>query len=92
LLEGALELAAAGLLTSGDKTNREYVGDDVGIGESVDKDLLKLLFDPQTAGGMLIAMSEDKANRLLTQLHENYPQAAIIGQVSKRSRYSIIVN
>ncbi len=31
LLDGALDLATAGMLTSGDKTNREYVGDDVGF-------------------------------------------------------------
>ena len=54
LLDGALELAAAGMLTSGDKTNREYVGEDIEIDETVDKNLVKLLFDPQTAGGMLI--------------------------------------
>ncbi|MGH9907023.1 MAG: selenide, water dikinase SelD, partial [Pyrinomonadaceae bacterium] len=37
LLDGALELAAAGMLTSGDKTNREYVSEDVEIGGSVSK-------------------------------------------------------
>jgi len=51
LLEGALDLAAAGMLTSGDKTNREYVGLDIEIAGSADENLLKLLFDPQTAGG-----------------------------------------
>ena len=38
LLDGALELAAAGMLTSGDKTNREYVGDDIEIDESVEQE------------------------------------------------------
>ncbi len=61
LLEGALELASQGMLTSGDKTNREYVSTDVEIAPSVDPNLVKLLFDPQTAGGMLIAIPEDKA-------------------------------
>ena len=51
LIEGALELATAGMLTSGDKTTREYIGEDIEIGESVEKNLDKLLFDPQTAGG-----------------------------------------
>src|SRR6185503_11764297 len=50
LLEGAMELASEGMLTSGDKTNREYVGADVEIGAGVDANLVKLLFDPQTAG------------------------------------------
>src|SRR5262249_38056656 len=59
LLDGAMELAHAGMLTSGDKTNREYVGDDVEITPTVDSNLVRLLFDPQTAGGMLIAVAEN---------------------------------
>ena len=81
LLEGALELASAGMLTSGDKTNREYVGAHVEIDPAVDKDLVKLLFDPQTAGGMLIAIADEKAAALLATLHQNYPSAQIIGRV-----------
>ena len=81
LLEGAMELAAAGMLTSADKTNRDYVGQDIEIDESVSQDLLKLLFDPQTAGGMLIAIPEQKAKLLLSRLLEQYPAAKIIGRV-----------
>jgi selenide,water dikinase len=92
LLDGAQELAAEGMLTSGDKTNREYVGADIEIAPSVDVNLLKLLFDPQTAGGMLIAVSEDKAEALLRTLREKYPRAQIIGRVSPRGSRSIVVS
>jgi selenide,water dikinase len=61
LLDGALELAAMGMLTSGDKTNRDYVGQDVEITESVSKEMEHLLFDPQTAGGMLMAVEPKTA-------------------------------
>ena len=91
LLEGALELAAAGILTSGDKTNREYVSDDVEIDESVEKDLVKLLYDPQTAGGMLISISADRATDLLARLRENYQQANIIGRVVEPIGQAIVV-
>ena len=91
LLDGALELATAGMLTSGDKTNREYVGEDVEVSPNVNVELMKLLFDPQTAGGMLIAISEDKAEELLRTLRKNYPQAAIIGRVSPRGSHSVVV-
>ena len=91
LLEGALELAAAGMLTSGDKTNREYVGDDIRISESVDKNLLRLLFDPQTAGGMLMSVAADDARTLLARLRENYPQANPIGRVRELAGRSIMV-
>lgn len=92
LLEGALELASEGMLTSGDKTNREYVGAAVEIGETVDANLVKLLFDPQTAGGMLIAVAENRAEALLATLQKNYPQARAIGRVLPASLRSIVVN
>jgi selenide,water dikinase len=91
LLGGALQLATEGMLTSGDKTNREYVGPDVEIEPSVDGNLVKLLYDPQTAGGMLIAIAEDKAEALLSSLRTNYPNARIIGRVVPPGSRSIIV-
>ncbi|HEX2269922.1 MAG TPA: selenide, water dikinase SelD, partial [Pyrinomonadaceae bacterium] len=92
LLDGALELATAGMLTSGDKSNREYVGDAVGFAESVDKNLIRLMFDPQTAGGMLISIAESEAEALLARLRDNYPNARIIGRVHPQGPLSIIVS
>jgi len=91
LLDGAFDLAAAGMLTSGDKTNREYLGGDVEVAPSVDANLVRLLFDPQTAGGMLISISEEKAAALLNTLRDHYPQAQIIGKVKPRGSHSLIV-
>jgi selenide, water dikinase len=91
VLDGALQLAATGMLTSGDKTNREYIGADIEIDEGVDKNLVKLLFDPQTAGGMLIAVSPDRAEDLLERLRENYFGARIIGRAVTKGSHSIII-
>jgi selenide,water dikinase len=91
LIAGALELAAQGLLTSGDKSNRRYVGDDIEIGVEVSKPLASLFFDPQTAGGLLIAIEEARADALLARLREVYADAARIGRVSERGAHSIIV-
>ena len=91
LLEGAIDMASEGFLTSGDKSNREYVGSDVKVDESVDPNLVKLLFDPQTAGGMLIAITPDRAGNLLERLRENYPHAAVIGRVCPREAASVTV-
>jgi selenide,water dikinase len=91
LLDGAFELASAGMLTSGNKTNREYVGADVEIGPSVDENLLRLLFDPQTAGGMLISIAEHKAQAMLATLSKTYPHARRIGRILPRGSRSIIV-
>jgi len=91
LINGALELAAAGLMTGADKTNREYVGDDVSIAEGLDPNLVKLFYDPQTAGGLLLAISEGMAGDLLSVLRPNYPQAKIVGRVSERGRKAIVI-
>ena len=91
LINGALELAASGSLTGADKTNREYVGEDVGVASTVDPHLMKLFYDPQTAGGLLLAISAEKANDLLEVLRENYPRAKIIGQVTEQGARAILV-
>jgi selenide,water dikinase len=87
LIPGALTLAAEGLLTSGDKSNRQYVGEEVSLGRGVGKELASLLFDPQTAGGLLISIEETRAAALLGALRETYPDAACIGRaVERRAR------
>jgi selenide, water dikinase len=92
LIDGALELAAAGLLTSGDKSNRRYVGEDVTISEGVSRELNSLLFDPQTAGGLLISAAEERAEELLARLRETYPDASRIGRVRERGARLIVVD
>ena len=90
-LPGALELAAAGMLTSGNKTNREYVGEDVKIDDSVDENLVKLLFDPQTAGGMLISVTPDRSQALLKRLEEQYSRASIVARVVEAGEQALRV-
>jgi selenide,water dikinase len=57
----------------------------------VSKEMCSLLFDPQTAGGLLISIAAERAGALLARLRENYPQAEVIGSVSERRAHSIVV-
>ncbi len=91
LIPGAHALAATGLLTSGDKSNRAYVGDNIEIGGAVGRELASLLFDPQTAGGLLISIDDARADELLSRLRESYPDAARIGRVRERGAHSLVV-
>jgi len=92
LISGALELARDGMLTGADKTNREYVGDDLGIPADLDPNLVKLLYDPQTAGGLLLVTAPEKATELLNELRRNYPRAEIIGRIRERREKRIFVS
>jgi selenide,water dikinase len=90
-IPGALELAAAGMVTSGDKTNRRYVGEDVALSDSVSRELAALLFDPQTAGGLIISVAHERAGSLIAALRERYADAAVIGRVAERGTHLITV-
>lgn len=83
LLPDVLELIRRGMLTRGDKNNRTYVGDAITIAANVSPEMQSALFDPQTAGGLLIAMPGEKVARFL----EAVPDARSVGTVhAKRDR------
>lgn len=86
LLPEVLELIGQGMLTRGDKNNREYVGDTVHIGAGVAKEMQSALFDPQTAGGLLISIEQEKAAALALEIG-----GAVIGEVRPFNQYLINV-
>ena len=88
LLPDVLELIAQGMLTRGDKNNRDYVGETVKIADSVSREMQSSLFDPQTAGGLLISLTEENASRFLDEM----PDAIIIGRVKTKAAFLIEVS
>jgi selenide, water dikinase len=88
LLPDVLELIANGMLTRGDKNNRDYVGETVKIDDGVSREMQSALFDPQTAGGLLISLTEENASRFLDEV----PDAMIIGHVVAKKEYLIEVS
>ena len=82
-LPGALELAAAGVRTGGDRRNREFAGEHVesaadGVAEA-------LAFDPQTAGGLLVSVPGERAAVLEATLADAGIVAARVGHVETGS-------
>ncbi len=67
MLDGALEVAAAGEKTGGDRRNRAFAAAHVGT-DGVAEALVVLGYDPQTAGGLLVALPADKGAALAAEL------------------------
>jgi selenide, water dikinase len=59
VLDGALELAAAGVETGGAAHNRRFVADALTVSDGVAPELVTLAHDPQTSGGLLAAIAPD---------------------------------
>ena len=91
LLDGAAECVDAGYIPAGLKANREFAECAVTYSDDVPDELRALLFDPQTAGGLLISVDADVAENMVNDLRvKNYP-ASIIGEVSERREPLITV-
>jgi len=79
----AKELAGMGLVPGGTQRNREFRLHMVNIPPEVPGYMSDILFDPQTSGGLLIAVEDGKADKLLNLLQEKgVEEAAIIGEVT----------
>jgi selenide,water dikinase len=87
LLPDVLDLIAQGMLTRGDKNNRAYTGETVKIAEHVSREMQSALYDPQTAGGLLISVERSKAEELLNRIEG----ACVIGEVLPFTDYLIRV-
>ena len=85
-LPGAVEAAREGHLPGGLKNNREFVGECVEFAAAVQQEYRDLLFDPQTSGGLLVAIRPDAAQEALRSMERHGVTGRRVGSaVSKRS-------
>lgn len=87
LLPDVLELIGQKMLTRGDKNNRVYVGDTVFFNGNVKAEMQSALFDPQTAGGLLISLEKNKAEYFVKKVEG----AKIIGRVKPFEKFLLEV-
>jgi selenide,water dikinase len=90
VLPGAVRLAEQGHLTGGCRRNRDYLSDKTEVADSIRGGLVEVAFDPQTSGGLLIALDESTAPALVDRLRgAGVASAAIVGRAVKRERVSV---
>jgi selenide, water dikinase len=92
VLEGAFDCIHAGYIPGGLKANREFAECVVGYDSSVPEDIRTLLFDPQTAGGLLISVAGGDAGKLTDALQDAGVPAVEIGQMIPRTKPLIRVS
>ncbi len=91
LLEGALECVRAGHVPGGLKANREFAECVVGYEDGVSEEMKTILFDPQTAGGLLISVAPEHATDLTRALTAAGVRALEIGEVLSATKPLIAV-
>ena len=87
----AWELADMGFLPAGAYRNRDYAEAGVTVRNGVSRTMQDLLYDPQTSGGLLMAVDAADADACLQELRDAIPNAAAVGYVTEREENWIIL-
>lgn len=91
LIEGALQYAQMGLVPAGAYSNEAYIGDKIQFNTELPREIIDILYDPQTSGGLLISVPEDKVCELLKELKYTPTDFGVIGQVVEREDKYLII-
>lgn len=91
IISKALEYASMGIVPAGTYDNRKHIGDRAYIDENIPQSIEDILFDPQTSGGLLISIPEERAEKLLKELKDTPTRFAVVGKVMEKQEYSLIV-
>lgn len=95
VLSGAIDFAKIGLIPAGTYRNSAYVKGRVCFSEELPDHAMDILFDPQTSGGLVLAVAEEDADKVLNQLKKTSKLPfAVIGKVqpAQEAIGKIVVN
>jgi selenide,water dikinase len=90
VLPGALEYAKAGVSTGGEARNRAFYGEHVRIDAAVSDGMTHVLFDPQTSGGLLMAVAPGRAADLQSRFQAAGLPVWAIGEVVEGEGVEVI--
>ena len=89
---GVMDLIRQGVISGAVERNREYASAFVKRAKGVAEEYETLLYDPQTSGGLLIAVRKSKAASLLATLHKKGVESAtVIGRVTRKGPAKIVL-
>jgi selenide,water dikinase len=87
--ERSVSLAAEGYYPGGLKNNREYLGEKI-TADGVGPEALLPLYDPQTSGGLLVAVPQDRAPAFVRALEGRDTLAAVVGEVVESQEIRVV--
>jgi selenide,water dikinase len=91
IFDEVMDYASQGMISGGVERNREYAAGKV-TANGISEEMLSILCDPQTSGGLLMSVSQAKVAPLLSQLRaRGVIQACVIGAVLPKSDTPVIV-
>jgi selenide,water dikinase len=91
IIEEALSLARMGIIPAGAYRNMDHIKDHVKISDKAAQEVIDCMSDPQTSGGLLISVEKSKAEDLLNELKNSPTPYGLVGEVTERQDYRIIV-
>lgn len=92
ILDQALSFSAMGILPEGMYNNQEYLEGKYECKTDISQDLLDVLMDPQTSGGLLLSMSEKDAKTYVSRMESYTPWTRIIGEVHEPKEHPLFLN
>jgi selenide,water dikinase len=92
IIKESIELAKQGIIPAGTYNNEGYLRAHVSFSADVKQEVRDVLYDPQTSGGLLIAVPEKNCEVLLEELRRvNRTDFSIVGKVVEKDDYAIKV-
>lgn len=91
LFDQALEFARMGVIPAGTYRNDEYFAGRVAVSDELAPGLRDVLFDPQTSGGLLLALPLADARELQTRLQAEGKLAELVGHVEAKGEHAVVV-
>ena len=90
VIEGARDFASMGIIPAGMYSNKKHIENEVKIEVNIEEVMEDLLYDPQTSGGLLVAISESDLEKALKNLSNSMiNDFSVVGKVLPKSEYVI---
>lgn len=91
VIQGASELIAAGVIPGGTKNNLSFVNADLNIHPGISDNLLLLLADAQTSGGLLIFTGPEQSKTIMKRFQSHGLMAKVIGEIKPLEEKLLII-